>query len=64
MAFSILKQRDEFNDALHKELLLDYDSDYSGLPGLDKCAPGSEAVSIESGKRWVLKHNGAWDVKK
>lgn len=64
MAFSILKQRDCYNSALHKDLLLDYDNDYQNLPGLDTCAPGSEAISIESGKRWVLKHSGAWDPKK
>lgn len=63
MSYSIVKQGDHYNNPLQKEFLLDYDSDYSNLPGLDECAPGSKAVSLESGKRWILTHEDTWAIK-
>lgn len=63
MSISTLKIRDKYNDPDHKEIVMDFDSDLSKLPGLEMCAPGSEAYSIQSGKTFILSNAGEWTEK-
>jgi len=60
MAIFPTKIHDEYNASNHMEFVMDQDSDVSLLPGLETCAPGSKATSIESGKAFYLTTFGFW----
>lgn len=57
---TIYKVRGKYNDARHRDYLLDFDSEFANLPGLNICAVGSHAYSAESGKAKILNSAGAW----
>jgi len=60
MAIFPTKIHDEYNASNHMEFVMDQDSDVSLLPGLETCAPGSKATSIESGNEFYLTTFGFW----
>ena len=60
MAVFTSKVHNNYNASNHMEFVIDQDSDVSLLPGLDTCAPGSKAVSIESGKAFYMTTFGLW----
>lgn len=60
MAISVLKVRDKYNASNHKEFLCDTESDVTSLPGLDECAPGSNAFVVAGGSVYMMNHDGKW----
>lgn len=60
MAVFTSKIHDDYNASTYREYVVDYDDDVQFLPGLDECAPGSKAKSIESGKIFRLTTGGQW----
>ena len=64
MAISVLKLRDHYNAANRKGFLVDTDSDFAHLPGMEDCAPGSVAYSVETGNRKIMNNAGEWKDKK
>lgn len=58
MAFKLINQGAHIYGAgLKKEYLCDTDADFENLP---ESTPGSAAVSIESGKVYVVNTQGEW----
>ena len=62
MAISIYRLANDYNDANHKEFLLDTDSDVSALPGIENCSAGSVALVIDSGNFYILSRSGQWKL--
>lgn len=54
------KIRGKYNAANHIDYFLDFDIEFSNLPGLDVCAVGSRAYSAESGTKKILNSAGEW----
>lgn len=62
MSIFLSKIHDEYNASNHMEYMLDTDDDQVLLPGLETCAPGSKAMSIESGNEFYLTTNNTWTI--
>ena len=44
-------------------LWFDTMDDFAGLPGLDECAPGSDATCVDNGDVYILRGDtGTWEV--
>ena len=47
---------------LKRSLFFDTMADFANLPGLDRAAPGSDALCVEAGDVYILSGAGVWEV--
>ena len=61
MAVTTYRINEDYNASNHMEFLCDTSDDIESLPGLDECAAGSVAMTLDKGDFYILTPNGKWE---